>query len=305
MRSKTAVLLMAYGSAPSTAEPDVRAYLDHILQHYRNVSATDEQVRDLRARYEAIGGSPLFTITNRLARKVAKALRTRDVRAKVHVAMKHSPPFIADVVNEIARSKVTGAVGFALAPFRSRLTSDAYYEAVRTAGADTNVDWRFPDDWHLHPGFIAVWERLIREAAADADPVVVFTNHSLPARILSWNDPYPEQFAALAGILAQRLGLERWGMAFQSAGGGGQPWLGPSLFEVVGEWIGRGESDFVIAPIGFLMDHLEVLYDLDVEATRMATELDVSLRRTAMPNADDDFVELLADVVRQSVVGNK
>jgi ferrochelatase len=173
---------------------------------------------------------------------------------------------------------------------------------VSAATADTGLGWEYPDDWHLHPQFLALWERLIREALdkADDDPVVIFTNHSLPARILSWNDPYPAQFSATVGKLVDRLGLEKWSLAFQSAGGGGQPWIGPSLFEVIGDWISREAASFVVAPIGFLVDHLEVRYDLDLDARKMAEELGVSLRRTDMPNDEPEMVEMLVDLVRTS-----
>ncbi len=296
---QTAVLLMAYGSAPTHNEEGVRAYLDHILAYYRGAAASDEQVADLKARYERIGESPLYGVTGRLARAVQQRLSKPGEPYSVRVAMKHSPPFIEDAVKATVESGVTSGIAVALAPFRSRLTSDSYYKQVDAALVGDSVAWTHPGDWHQHPLFLVLWERLVAEAieAEDDDPVVIFTNHSLPARILSWNDPFPEQFSATANALAERLELERWSIAFQSAGGGGQPWLGPSLFDVVGQWIDRGARAFVVAPIGFLVDHLEVRYDLDIDAVEMAKELGVSIRRTAMPNDAPEMVELVADLV--------
>ncbi len=298
----TAVLLMAYGSAPSPDEAAVRAYLDNILGDYRGATATDDDVSNLKSRYEAIGGSPLYEMTGKVARALQDRLDQGRESFDVRVAMKHSPPFIADAVRGAVESGMVSGVAIALAPFRSRLTGEAYYRAVDDAQGDVGPTWAFPDDWHRHPRFLSLWERLIRDAVSDGEPVVIFTNHSLPARILTWNDPYAEQFSATAGELADRLALERWSMAFQSAGGGNQPWLGPSLFEVVGDWISQGAKEFVIAPIGFLVDHLEVRYDIDIDAANMAQELDVSLRRTAMPNDEPEMVELLEDLVRTTAM---
>ena len=298
----TAVLLMAYGSAPSPDEAAVRAYLDNILGDYRGATATDSDVAGLKARYEAIGGSPLYEVTGKVARALQVGLDQGRGSFDVRVAMKHSPPFIADAVQGAAESGVRRGVAIALAPFRSRFTSEAYYKVVDETLGDEGPTWTFPEDWHRHPLFLALWERLIKEAVGESNPVIVFTNHSLPARILTWNDPYAEQFSATVGELADRLGLQQWSMAFQSAGGGKQPWLGPSLFEVVGDWISQGETDFVIAPIGFLVDHLEVRYDIDIDAAQMAKELGVSLRRTAMPNDEPDFIEMLVDIVRMTAM---
>jgi len=295
----TPVLLMAYGSAPAHTEDGVRAYLDHILNHYRGATATDVEVADLLARYEAIGSSPLYDVTGRVARALQEALDRGSKPYDVRVGMKHSPPFIADAVNVASEGGAASGVAIALAPFRSRLTSEAYYKEVREASAAHAMEWVYPPDWHRHPRFLALWERLISDALRDGeDTVVVFTNHSLPARILQWNDPYPEQFAATAGELADRLGLHKWSLAFQSAGGGDQAWLGPSLFEVIGDWISQGAKDFVVAPIGFLADHLEVRYDIDLDAMKMAKELGVTLRRTEMPNDEPEIVDLLTDLVR-------
>lgn len=295
------VLIMAYGSARTDMEDGVRAYLDHIVGYYRGTTASDGEVADLEARYEAIGGSPLYEMTGRVARGVQDLFDYSGDSFDVRVAMKHSPPFIEDAVEAAAESGANHGVAVALAPFRSALTSDAYYKEVEQASEGRNINWSHPGDWHLHPLFLGLWERLIAQSLLESDgddTVVVFTNHSLPATRLSLDDPYVDQFTATAEALAGRLGLERWGSAFQSAGKTNQPWLGPTMFEVIGDWISRGADDFVIAPVGFLVDHLEVRYDLDIEAAKMARELNVSLRRTDMPNDEAEMVALLVDLVR-------
>ena len=308
-RRPTAVLLMAYGSAPSASEADVRAYLDHILGHYRGAMASDDQVAALAKRYALIGGSPLYDVTDRLAARLDRAINQgEDGPFAVSTAMKHSPPFIEEVVRSFGQ--FNRAIAVALAPFQSRLTTDGYYSEVGEATKGRRdektkgpVAWMYAGSWNMHPRFLDLWSRLIRDALSrmTGSPVVIFSNHSLPARILSWNDPYPEQFRETAEALADRLSLGSWDMAFQSEGGGVQPWLGPSLFEVVGSWINRGHESFLVAPIGFLMDHLEVRYDLDIVAKRMAEELEIELRRTDMPNDDPLFVEMLVEVVQQTV----
>jgi ferrochelatase len=301
---KTAVLLMAYGSAPTTKKADVRAYLTHILQFYRRTNPTDDEIKHLQARYKAVGGSPLYDVTGRTVAAVQRALDLAfPDMYDVVMAMKHSPPHVEDVVRALAGRGVHRGIAVALAPFRSRLSTEGYYKLVREVneGLETPMEWRFAPDWHLHPLFLELWHRRIDDALAsvpEREPWVIFTNHSLPARIQDGSDPYPAQFEATARALAERCGARSWSFAYQSAGGGNVPWLGPALGDVLARQIGNGGKDVLVAPIGFLMDHLEVLYDLDVAARRAAEELDVRLHRTRMPNDDPLLVALLADVVR-------
>lgn len=304
-RAPTPVLVMAYGSAPSLEEADVRAYLTHILQFYRQTDPTDDEVAELMVRYRAVGGSPLYALTEDLVERTQQALdRVAPGAFRVRLAMKHSPPFIEDVTRAIAADGATRAVGVPLAPFRSRLSTEGYVALVRdtNAAVGSPVAWAFADDWHLHPAFLDLWQARIEAALEELEEgvVAVFTNHSLPAGIREWNDPYETQFRATAEALAERCGLTRWGIAYQSAGGGRVPWLEPSLSDVLAEWAGRGARRVLAVPIGFLMDHLEILYDLDVVARGRARELGLSLTRTRMPNADPAFAAVLADVILQA-----
>lgn len=300
---------MAYGSAPSTDEESVRAYLTHILQFYRRAAPTDDEVRHLRDRYRAVGGSPLYDITARIVTATQRALDLAAPGAfRVFLAMKHSPPSIEERVRRIADEGFSRGVGLALAPFRSRLSTEGYHQIIRDVnrGLPEPIEWHFPGDWHLHPMFLALWHRRVADArrSMKREPYVVFTNHSLPGRIVGWNDPYPTLFEETAGALAKRCGLREWRIAYQSAGGGRGTWLGPALNDVLTELIGTGHRSILLAPVGFVMDHLEVLYDLDLDAAQMGREHGAHVERTRMPNDDPLLVAMLADVVRGALHGH-
>ena len=304
MASSVGALIMAYGSPFSLDEKDVFEYLCHILMHYRKTKPTQEELQHLKDRYAAIGGSPLYSITEQIAEAVQDTLDMESPgRFKVFMAMKHSPPLIEDVVKKISDSGLKQAVAVALAPFRSRLSSDAYYEIVRHTNdqLDRPLQWSYAGDWHLHPLFLELWSKSIEEALRKYDeaPMVIFTNHSLPAHIQEWDDPYARQFEMTAQALAKMCGLTRWTSAFQSDGGGNQPWLGPRLLDVILEAKAAGTVTFLLAPIGFLMDHLEILYDLDVEEQAEAKKAGISLERTAMPNHHPLLMSLLANLIRE------
>ncbi len=298
------VLVMAYGSPRSLNHEDVATYLRHITQHYRKAEPDAEAVRHLKERYQAIGGSPLYAITERIAAALERALDSASpARFRVYTAMKHSPPFIEEAVAQMARDSIGRAIGVALAPFRSRLSTGSYYHAVEAANAalDRPMRWSFIYDLYLHPLFAQLWQRRIEDVrpGIEGDPLVLFTNHSLPARIEQWGDPYVAQFEAAAQVLAERCRLSNWTTAYQSRGGGREPWLGPDLAEVLAKRAREGCRSFLVAPIGFLMDHLEVLYDIDIDARRRALEMGIQLARTRMPNDDPLLVAMLADLVRR------
>lgn len=299
---------MAYGSVPSPTQEDVERYLTHILQYYRSASPKEEDVRHLQARYKAVGGSPLYDITARMVTATQRALDLAFPRQfRVTMAMKHSPPYIEDKVQHLAEDGFTHGVGVPLAPFRSRMSSGGYVRLVEEVNQTLSrpLTWRFATDWHLHPLFLDMWQRRILDAhrRLPEHTPVIFTNHSLPASILDGSDPYHAQFEATAKALAKRCGLKVWRATYQSAGGGKMPWLGPALGHVLAQLIGTGHRSVLLAPIGFVMDHLEVLYDLDVEARRMGKELGAEVVRTRMPNDDPLMVAVLTDVIRRAWVG--
>ncbi|MDA2935098.1 ferrochelatase [Acidobacteria bacterium AH-259-D05] len=302
MESSVGALIMAYGSTPSLDDQDIFEYLRHILLHYRKTGPTQEEFQDLKERYQAIGGSPLYTVTERIVQAVQNTLNMKSPgRFQVHMAMKHSPPLIENVVREMANHGVSQAVGVALAPFRSRLSSDAYYRLVQEVNhqLDRPIQWSFAGDWNLHPLFLELWSQAIEDVLEGQDPIpmIIFTNHSLPARIQEWKDPYSDQFEKTAQALAEKCHLSKWTTAYQSEGGDNQSWLGPSLKAVLQEEKNQENNAFLVVPIGFVMDHLEILYDLDVKAQAEAETRGISMARTPMPNDHPLLVAMLADLI--------
>ncbi|MEA2233526.1 MAG: protoporphyrin/coproporphyrin ferrochelatase [Solirubrobacteraceae bacterium] len=302
MSATTAVLVMAYGTPSRPAQ--LEAYYTHIRRGRR---PPPELLAELRGRYEAIGGrSPLLEITRAQASGLRDALRAAghgDVR--VEVGMKHSPPFLEDAARQLVASGVDHVVGLVLAPHYSRMSVQAYGDRVQAAlEAEGGGQPRFTlvHSWATEPGYVryletAVGDALARLGSAAAGAEVVFTAHSLPERILAAGDPYPNELRATAEAVARAAGLERWSIAWQSAGRTSEPWIGPDVLEVLPRLVGAGATGVVVCPAGFVADHLEVLYDLDVEAAAEARTLGLPFARTAAPNADPAFAATLAGVV--------
>jgi ferrochelatase len=301
MSATTAVLVMAYGT-PSRPE-DLEAYYTHIRRGRR---PPPELLAELRGRYEAIGGrSPLLEITRAQASGLRDALRAAghgDVR--VEVGMKHSPPFLEDTARQLVASGVEHVIGLVLAPHYSRMSVQAYGDRVQAAlEAEGNApEFTLVHSWATAPGYVryletAVGDALARLGSAAAGAEVVFTAHSLPERILAAADPYPDELRATAEAVARAAGLERWSIAWQSAGRTAEPWIGPDVLEVLPRLRAAGAAGVVVCPAGFVADHLEVLYDLDIEAAAAARTLGLPFARTAAPNADPAFAATLAGVV--------
>jgi protoporphyrin/coproporphyrin ferrochelatase len=284
---KPAVMLMAYGS-PSGPE-DIRPYLEDIREG-RPVS--DAAVVELTERYRRIGGrSPLLEAT-----EAQRAALERELGLSVHVGMKHWRPRIADAVEQALARGVDTLVGLVLAPHYSRLSIDGYRERLEAALAD-RAELRFVESWHTHEPFLDVLAERIR----DSDAHVVFTAHSLPARILDEGDPYQEQLLETARLVAERAGAADWSFAYQSESRTGEPWLGPDILEELDTLKGSGVQRVLVCPIGFVSDHLEILWDLDVEARERAAELGLELERIESLNDDPAFVRGLAELVRQTL----
>jgi len=299
------VLLMAYGS-PATLD-DVEAYYTHI-RGGRPPSAA--QVEALRERYRRIGGtSPLREITRRQADGVRAALARSGLALPVFVGMKHAPPFIEEVLGAMAGEGIREVVALALAPHYSRVSVAAYFTTARSAAAAAGIALRTVEHWHDHPGYIAAvsarLRALLRRCGDAGAPEVVFTAHSLPQRILSWDDPYPRQLRRTSELVAAATGLARWRFAYQSASPAGEPWLGPALGEVIEEVAAGGGRAIAVCPVGFVSDHLEVLYDIDIEARAAAAARGIRLERTPSLNDAPDFVEALADLVRGTLAGGR
>jgi ferrochelatase len=294
--------VMAYGS-PSSLQ-DVERYLTRIRDGRR---PTDEEVERLRARYMAIGGrSPLPEITQAQAQALEVELRNRGYDVKAHVGMLHSEPFIEDVVARVLAEGVRHIVALPLTPFTSRLSTGRYEGRVMEAMGVSSPPPRLTllRGWNRHPGFIEAWVERVRarlDAPGSPRPMVVFTAHSLPSRVLEWGDPYPRQVRETCELVAGALGLGAWSLAYQSVGMGGGEWLGPEILEELGRLMGEGHRDFLIAPVGFVSDHLEVLYDIDVECRRFAEARGARLSRVESLNDSPTFIRALASIVEEGL----
>lgn len=292
------VLVMAYGT-PATPS-DVEAYYTHVR---RGHPPTPELLDDLTRRYQAIGGtSPLLERTRAQAAGIGAALGDGFV---VELGMKHAPPFIEDGVAALAAAGVTQAVGLVLAPHYSFLSVGQYGERAAAAGAAAGVEVLMVDSWHTAPGFLDLLARFVGDAVASLghkkpDVEVVFTAHSLPAFIEASGDPYPRQVRETAVGVAMRVPHPRWSTAWQSAARTGttEPWLGPDILAVLPGLASAGARGVVVCPCGFTADHLEILYDLDIEARKMAEAMRLDFARTASPNDHPALCATLADVVR-------
>jgi ferrochelatase len=214
----------------------------------------------------------------------------------VHVGMKHWRPRIAEAVETSLAAGVERVVGIVLAPHYSALSIAGYRERLEAA-LDGRAELRFVESWHDHELFLAVLADRVRRT----DAHVVFTAHSLPERVLAMGDPYRDQLLETSRLVAERAGTDRWSFAFQSASETGEPWLGPDILEELDVLYEQGVRDVLVCPIGFVSDHLEILWDLDVEARERAAELGLQLERIESLNDDPAFIRALAELVRQAL----
>ncbi|GAB4549590.1 MAG: ferrochelatase [Anaerolineae bacterium] len=300
------VLLMAYGG-PDTLD-DVEPYL---LDIRGGRPTSPELVEEIRERYALIGGrSPLLDITRQQARALEAHLnRSGEARYQAYVGMRHWQPRIKEAVAHMSEDGVEQAVALVMAPHYSRMSTGAYYERLEEAIQELGARITFArvESWHDHPGFIAALanrvaaalERFSR-AGSDGLPKVIFTAHSLPARILEWGDPYDTQLHETASLLAGRLGLpeDRWLFCYQSAGRSAEPWLGPQIEEVIVDLVRAGEKRLLVVPVGFVCDHVEILYDIDIEARQLAEAHGAWLERSESLNTSPGFIAALADIVK-------
>ena len=297
---------MAYGS-PESPE-DVEPYYTHIRGGRQ---PSPEAVQRLRERYETVGGrTPLLRITREVAGDLERSLNARSSGSpwKVYVGMKHWHPFISEAVEEIALDGVTELIAVALAPHYSKISVGGYRKAIDDALAATgsSAELMFVNSWHLQEGFISLMAARVTSALElwpaeqRAGVKVLFSAHSLPARIREWNDPYEEQLLQSCRAISLQAGCENWMFGWQSAGETGEPWLGPDILEVLESLRSDGVEDVLSVPVGFVCDHLEIQYDIDYEAVRKACELGLTFRRTPMLNADPAFIRVLASIVEEA-----
>ena len=282
-----AVILMAYGS-PATAD-DVPAYLADIREG-RPVS--QEAIDELTERYRRIGGrSPLDEIT-----EAQRAALEHQLGVPVFVGMKHWRPRIAEAVEEALAGGAETVVGLVLAPHYSRLSIAGYRERLEQA-LQRRAELVFVESWHDHGPFLDA----LAERVRDFEGHVVFTAHSLPERILQDGDPYRDQLLETSRLVAEQAGLADWSFAFQSASTTGEPWLGPDILEELDTLAANGVQRVLVCPVGFVSDHLEILWDLDIEAREKAAGLGLELERIESLNDDPAFIRALAELVRESL----
>lgn len=289
------VLVMAYGT-PKGLEDVEEYYTD--IRHGR--PPPPDLLSDLTERYRAIGGSPLLAITHAQASGLEERLGITT-----YLGLKHASPFIVDAIKQMATDGIDRAVGLVLAPHYSKMSVGDYKRRALDAAAQVGWNGRLDviESWHLEPGYVAFLTRAVRAALASVSSgaTLIFSAHSLPQRILQAGDPYPDQLRATAAAVARDVAPERWTVGWQSSSRTGDPWLGPDILEIVEQEAATGAPAVVICPCGFVSDHLEVLYDVDIEAARLAEKLDIGFARTAMPNDDPGFLDTLAGVVRRAL----
>jgi protoporphyrin/coproporphyrin ferrochelatase len=288
--TNTAVILMAYGSPERVA--DVPAYYSDI-RGGRPIAQV--HLDDLVARYRSLGiedSNPLNAIT-----EATRAALQEELGLPVYTGMKHWTPRIAEAAEAALAAGAKLLVGLVLAPHYSSLSIAGYRKLLIDAVGE-RADVVFVDSWHDHQGLVS----FLADRVRDTDAHVVFTAHSLPARILDEGDPYKDQLLETARLVADTAGIDDWSFSFQSESPTGEPWLGPDILDHLEALSGRGVEHVLICPIGFVSDHLEIRWDIDTEAQDKARELGLHLERIEMPNDDPRFVRALADIVRGATV---
>jgi len=302
-KKQVGLLVMAYGTPYK--EEDIERYYTHI-RHGRR--PTDEMLEDLKNRYEAIGGiSPLAKITMEQAESLETYLNKLqdEIEFKMYLGLKHIEPFIEDAVKSMHKDGITEAVSLVLAPHYSTFSIKSYNGRVKEEAEKLGgLTIHSIDSWYNEPKFIQYWAEKIKEVFA-AMPVeekehaaLIVSAHSLPEKILQFGDPYPDQLKETADLIAKEAGVSNYYNGWQSAGNTPDPWLGPDVQDLTKELHEKhGYKAFVYAPVGFVSDHLEVLYDNDHECFVATKEVGAKYYRPAMPNAQPEFIAALATVV--------
>ncbi|MBM7604183.1 ferrochelatase [Metabacillus crassostreae] len=309
-KKKMGLLVMAYGTPYK--EEDIERYYTHI-RHGRKPAP--EALQDLKDRYEAIGGiSPLAKITLDQAENLEKHLNDiqDDIEFKMYLGLKHIEPFVEDAVKQMHEDGITEAVSIVLAPHFSTFSVKSYNgrakeEAEKLGGLTiTSVE-----SWYTEPKFIAYWADRLKETFGKMtqqekdSAILVVSAHSLPEKIIANGDPYPQQLQETADLIAEAAGVKKYVTGWQSAGNTPEPWLGPDVQDLTRDLFEEGYRTFVYIPVGFVADHLEVLFDNDYECKVITDELSASYYRPEMPNAKPEFIDCLSTVVLKHLKEHK
>ena len=301
--SHQAVLLISFGGPTSAAE--IRPFLARVL---KGIPIPKERAEEVARHYEAVGGrSPLNDITFRQAESLQRLLDEQGLPLPVYVGMRNSSPFLAETLKRMAENGISKALGFILSSHQTEASWERYQKNVADArhelgGSAPEID--YCPGWHAHPLFIQALAEQIEPALQQipapkrsATPLV-FTAHSIPATMAA-QSPYVEQVRETSRLVADRLGHRRWSVAYQSRSGRpGEPWLEPDIGQVIRDLAAEAASAVIVAPIGFVCDHVEVLYDLDIEARKIAEDLGVRFLRASCPNDHPTFIKMMADVIK-------
>jgi ferrochelatase len=299
--TKKAILILAYGS-PENVD-GMECYLSDI-RGGRPMS--QEFIDEFKHRYSLIGGkSPLTGLTYAQAKAVSTELQQRGYDWPVYVGMRHWSPWIKDTVAQMYLNGVEEAVAIVMAPHYSKMSIGKYWTEVDKAQAaiGSNIKFSLVDSWYRQPKFLAAVGQHVRAGLEKFPPEVrdqakiVFSAHSLPARLLEMGDPYDTELKENARLVAERLGDVDWMFSYQSAAETGEPWLGPQIEDVVVDLANAGYKYMLAAPLGFVCDHVEILYDIDIEAKQIAREHGLQLERIESMNTDPLFIEAVTAAI--------
>ena len=304
-QSPTGVFLMAHGAPES---------VDDIPEYLRNIrggtESTSETIQIIRDRYEQIGGkSPLRKITEELCVRLESFLNQQGEQFKVYCGMRNWSPYICDEVKRMKEDGIKRVVAICLAPqfstWSTRLYFNVFKEALKSCGIE-DLDVRYIGSWADHPLLIDAFEEKYQAALAklesDVSVYTIFTAHSIPAESIEFGDPYSEEFDKTVKKLVERIQPKNWFKAYQSQGMIPVPWLGPTVESVLDKIARQGSKTVLMVPVGFVCDHVEILFDIDIEFSEYAKERKLNLYRTESLNLSPTFVETLASVTWENLV---
>lgn len=307
-KKRIAVLVMSYGTPESMDL--IEEYYTHIR---RGNPPTQAQLDELTGRYETIVGGffPLRRNTDHQVSSLQDMLQKLypDVEYECFQGLKHAAPYIEDGVSSIVNAGYTEAIGIVLAPHYSIMSVGSYVKRAQLKAVELGLNIRFIESYFDHPLLIEMHAERVRESLDAFTPDeqkqvrVLFSAHSLPEKILEMNDPYQDQLHATSKLIAEKVGIKDWQFAWQSAGQTAVPWLGPDILDVL-QTIHNEEQvqHVIVCPIGFVSDHLEVLYDIDIECQQIAKQLDMKLVRTRMLNSDPKYMQLMAEIIHHLAI---
>ena len=294
---------MAYGGPNNIDE--VEPYLLDV-RGYRPTST--EIIHEVRERYREIGGrSPILEQTEAQASALESALNTNEHKFKAFVGMRHWHPYIKNVLAEMYGQGIQRAFGLVMAPHYSRMSIGAYYKKVEEANLP--ITFSGVESWHLQPGYLNALAGRVRAALqrfpeeVRTQVPVIFTAHSLPEKILEWNDPYPTQLRETVSTVMERLVSQPHEFAYQSAAISNEPWLGPDVGELIARFASQGRHHILLCPIGFVCEHVEILYDIDIVYQKLAQSLNVHLERIEMLNTAPEMINGLAELIHEKTKG--